>query len=108
MKCFFSDPPGKPDKPTVSDLTGESCTVQWKAPHDGGSPITHYILEKKHPKDAKWTQVHAEIPNTEFNVTGLTPDTDYVFRVTAVNKAGTGPPSDPSDVAKYGKFFGYH
>jgi titin len=101
---IFSDPPGKPGKPVVEDLTEETAFLRWTPPEDdGGAPITNYIVEMKHPGDKKWTVVDSKVPSMEFLVKGLTPETEYIFRVTAENKAGQGPPSDPSDLAKYGE-----
>lgn len=49
------------------------------------------------------------ILNPEFTVQDLKEGAQYEFRVLAENKAGFGPPSDPSvsviAKAKYGEFF---
>ena len=90
----------------VENLTSTTCDLKWTAPQDdGGSPIINYVIERKTPKDTKWTvvNVNVTVDRTEFNVTGLKPETEYIFRVSAVNKAGQGKPSEPSDLAKYGK-----
>jgi hypothetical protein len=81
--------------------------VTWTPPRDdGGSTILNYLLEMKHPSDMKWSAVNVDftIPTPEHTVTGLKAETEYMFRVTAQNKAGPGKPSAPSDVAKYGEF----
>ena len=48
---------------------------------------------------------HYPTPNTQYNVTGLSEGNRYEFRVVAVNEAGPGKPSRPSDaiVAKVPK-----
>lgn len=40
---------------------------------------------------------HYPTPNTQYNVTGLTEGNRYEFRVVAVNEAGPGKPSKPSN-----------
>ncbi|XP_064646233.1 titin-like [Lineus longissimus] len=98
------DVPGQPGKPKVEEITAETAKVTWSPPRDdGGSPIVNYLLEMKKPSDTKWSSVNADftIPSPEHTVPGLKAETDYMFRVTAYNKAGPGKPSEPSDVAKY-------
>ena len=98
------DKPGQPGQPQVSNLTAESCDLTWAPPEDdGGAPITHYIVEKRKVGDIKWTKLPDQPEECKFTVPGLTEETEYEFRVTAVNKAGEGPPSVPSEPCKFGK-----
>lgn len=105
----FSDVPDAPDAPKVTNITESTMTVKWRAPSDGGARITNYILEKQDRFSTRWTKVtQDEILITEFTVTGLTKGTEYLYRVSAENKAGVGKPSPPSEahIAKpqFGKF----
>ena len=58
--------------------TDSSITLQWEMPrHDGGSPLTEYLLEmrEKKGKNAEWTQVQILPPvTTSFRVTKLNED----------------------------------
>lgn len=115
MNFFPSAVPGPPDKPTVSSITRDSMTVNWEEPeHDGGSPITGYWLERKETTGKRWTRVNRDPikPMTlgvSYKVTGLIEGSEYQFRVSAINAAGVGPPSMPSDPAlardPIGKYF---
>ena len=73
--------------------------VNWSPPqHDGGSPVTGYHVERHEPFAVKWTRLTPQpIPHIQLTATDLSEGTKYEFRVLAVNKAGTGPPSDPSE-----------
>ena len=87
-------------------MTAGCAKVTWAPPRDdGGSPITNYLLEMKQTRDYQWTEVNTDftISQPEYEVTGLKEETDYIFRVSAINKAGQGKPSEPSDIAKFGK-----
>ena len=88
-------------------MTETTAKLTWSPPRDdGGAPITNYTVEMKQPMEYKWSVVNASftVPVPVYKVEGLKKETDYIFRVTAQNKAGQGPPSEPSDVARYGKF----
>lgn len=84
-------------------------TVTWTPPKsDGGSPIIGYTVERKDTESTRWSKVNRElVTETTLIVTELIERTEYQFRIFAVNKAGPGPASEPSDeyMAKppYGK-----
>ena len=97
------DRPGKPGTPEVLKITKDSADLSWTAPDkDGGAKIEKYLVEMREKGDMKWRTVE-KVPKTELTVTGLREGAEYEFRVTAENKAGQGPASDPSKPAKYGK-----
>ena len=83
--------------------------ITWTPPaSDGGSPITHYIVEKKDKTSTRWVRAHRDtVKETTLKVEDLTLGNEYQYRVAAVNKAGQGPFSEPSQpkLAKhpYGK-----
>jgi len=50
--------PGKCGPLQVSDITKSACRLKWKAPEDdGGSKITHYVVERKETGKPYWTTV---------------------------------------------------
>ena len=96
------DKPGKPGTPNVDEITAEQATLTWTAPiKDGGAKITAYIVEVKEKGDSRWRSLTKSCAELTYVATGLREETTYEFRVTAQNKAGAGPPSDPSSPAKY-------
>jgi len=92
------DVPGAPSAPEVSEVTKESCQLSWTAPEeDGGSPVTGYFIERSTAGSSRWLRVNKELaPDTSYTVDGLIEDTEYVFRIVAVNKVGEGEPGAPS------------
>jgi serine/threonine protein kinase/predicted phage tail protein len=93
------DPPGAPGAPRGIETTEDSITIQWTKPrHDGGSPITGYVIEKRLISEDKWTKAsHAIIPDLSHKVINLIENHEYEFRVAAINAAGQGPWSSSSD-----------
>lgn len=78
-------------------------TVNWEEPDtDGGTPITGYWLERKETTSKRWSRVTRDpvrpMPlGVSHRVEGLIEGSQYLFRVIAINAAGCGPPSEPSD-----------
>lgn len=102
--CAPAAAPGQVEKPTVTSVTVDSMTVNWEEPEDdGGSPITGYWLERKETTGKRWTRVTRDPIRPmglgeSFVVSGLVEGSQYLFRVSAINAAGPGlasPPTDP-------------
>lgn len=91
-----SDAPGKPQ---LEDWTKNSATLRWEPPaSDGGSPITGYLIEKKDLATGKWVKaLETKGDKPTAKVPDLVEGQTYQFRVKAINKAGVGKPSHPSD-----------
>ena len=72
--------------------------ITWDPPaSDGGSPIDGYIIEKTDTTSGSWTKAFkGTIQDTEFTVRDLKEGEEYQLRVAAVNKAGQGAYSEPS------------
>ena len=87
--------PGKPTNARAHAVDDTMIVVTWKEPTDTGtSAITGYQIEVSADGGTSWTNLVANTNNTEFYFhTGLTPGTTLHYRVSAINQAGTGPPS---------------
>lgn len=83
-----------PNAPTsVVGTAGEGeVALAWDAPaSNGGDSITDYIVQYSSNNGSSWTTFSdGTSTSTSATVTGLTNGTSYVFRVAAVNAAGTG------------------
>jgi len=103
--AIVTDLPEAPGQPQVDEITAENASITWAPPdHDGGAPITNYVVEYRKVGDTKWSHSNPDtvVPETAFTVSALQPEVDYEFRVAAQNKAGVGPYSPPSEPRQYG------
>ncbi|XP_018413035.1 PREDICTED: receptor-type tyrosine-protein phosphatase delta isoform X14 [Nanorana parkeri] len=85
--------PRPPGTPVVTESTATSITLTW----DSGNPepVTYYIIQHK-PKSSEEPYKEIDgVATTRYSVAGLSPYSEYEFRVVAVNNIGRGPPSEP-------------
>ncbi|XP_034277778.1 roundabout homolog 3 isoform X2 [Pantherophis guttatus] len=91
--------PGPPSAPLVTDVTKNSVALIWKPnPGNGGAPISSYIIEAfSQSSGSTWQTVADDVKLEKHTVSGLNPNTIYLFLVRAVNSYGL---SDPSPVSE--------
>ncbi len=93
-----------PDAPTGLVATSTTSTLidlVWVAPeYDGGAPVTGYRIEVSET-GAAWADLVANTgsASTTFSHTGLLPGSTRFYRVSAINLAGTGAPSEVASAA---------
>uniref|UniRef100_A0A8C3MMC0 Uncharacterized protein n=1 Tax=Geospiza parvula TaxID=87175 RepID=A0A8C3MMC0_GEOPR len=75
-------------------------TIGWKAPkHKGGTKILGYFLDQHDHSEPDWHEVNAQpIPRRVCTVSSLQEGHLYEFRARAMNRAGVGEVSEPSDL----------
>lgn len=55
---FFIEIPGKPGTPKITDWDVDKVDLSWSEPkHDGGAPITGYVIEKKEKLSTVWEEI---------------------------------------------------
>lgn len=91
--------PGVPECLEVSGVSRDAMTISWEEPErDGGATITGYVLERKSRRSRKWTKATDElITGTQYRIRGLKEGHEYMFRVAAVNAAGQGQFTEPTE-----------
>ena len=95
---FVFSPDGSPiapSSPTSLTATAYSSTeifLNWSTPMmNGGSPITEYKIERN---DGNGFNAIQNTLTLTYQDTGLTPNKQYSYRVSAINSAGTSTPSN--------------
>ncbi|XP_053094014.1 receptor-type tyrosine-protein phosphatase S isoform X10 [Pangasianodon hypophthalmus] len=85
--------PKPPGTPVVTETTATSITITW----DSGNPepVSYYIIQYRAKiPDSKFETMDS-ITTTRYSIGGLSPNTEYEIRVSAVNTIGQGPASEP-------------
>ena len=92
------------------DHTRNSLTLSWGASEsDGGSPILHYVLERREGWKTSWTnpiEVKPEGQKLTCCVQNLKEGQDYYFRVFAENSVGVSRAIETETVCKPRSPFG--
>ena len=91
--------PGVPTDLSASSGGNTRINLSWTAPgDDGGSPITGYKIEVSPDGNANWTELVATgNTTTTYAHIGLAVGTTRHYRVSAINSAGAGDPSNIDD-----------
>ncbi len=86
---YFSSALGAPTGLTLTSAA-TSMNLSWTAPATNGSTISDYLVEYQ-LKGGSWTSFpHTASASTSITVAGLTANSIYNFRVSAINAFGTG------------------
>ncbi|XP_015232099.1 PREDICTED: receptor-type tyrosine-protein phosphatase F-like isoform X13 [Cyprinodon variegatus] len=85
--------PKPPTSLTVTETTATSVTLTW----DSGNPepVSYYMIQYRAKSSDNGFQEVEGVATTRYSIGGLSPYSEYEFRVMAVNNIGRGPPSDP-------------
>ncbi|XP_028328375.1 receptor-type tyrosine-protein phosphatase F isoform X11 [Gouania willdenowi] len=84
--------PKPPTSLIVTETTATSVTLTW----DSGNPepVSYYMIQYKAKSSDNGFQEVEGVATTRYSIGGLSPYSEYEFRVMAVNNIGRGPPSD--------------
>ncbi|XP_047444202.1 protein tyrosine phosphatase receptor type Fa isoform X16 [Mugil cephalus] len=83
--------PKLPTSLIVTETTATSVTLTW----DSGNPepVSYYVIQYRAKLSDNGFQEVDGVATTRYSIGGLSPFSEYEFRVMAVNNVGRGPPS---------------
>ncbi|XP_034003075.1 protein tyrosine phosphatase receptor type Fa isoform X6 [Trematomus bernacchii] len=83
--------PRPPTSLIVTETTATSVTLTW----DSGNPepVSYYVIQYRAKVSDNGFQEVDGVATTRYSIGGLSPFSEYEFRVMAVNNVGRGPPS---------------
>ena len=105
MPCLlFTVPPRIPSsRPLISHQYPDRLTLSWmpaRVPSYVKNQRLTYIVEVREPPSTLWRSLIDDLRDTEFDVTDLNPEQDYLFRVRAKNEYGLSEPTMPASVIR--------
>ncbi|KAM8817664.1 roundabout homolog 3 [Rhynchonycteris naso] len=89
---------GPPSQPVVTEITKNSITLTWKPNPQAGAMVTSYVIEAfSQAAGNTWRTVADGVQLETHTVSGLQPNTIYLFLVRAVGAWGLSEPSPVSE-----------
>ena len=97
MVCSAAAPSASPHSINTTSTTSRSVSVSWTKIKciERNGPITNYTVEFQEVGGAL---IPGVVVNRTFTASGLTPYTNYTFRVAGVNDDRTGPFSNITSI----------
>ena len=79
--------PTKPQTPVVTSVINSNVEIRWEANSGPGDKyIMYYMVQYKRSDSDEWITAY-KVDGTSCKFSGLDPDTEYDFRIIAVNRA---------------------
>ena len=90
LHCTFTDPPSAPTNLMVTERTNVSILFSWRNQFDGFSPISSFRVNYQGKNDATPLEITftGSATTTSYNLTSLTPLSDYTIDLRVRNQAG--------------------
>uniref|UniRef100_A0ABM5G7I1 Receptor-type tyrosine-protein phosphatase F n=1 Tax=Pogona vitticeps TaxID=103695 RepID=A0ABM5G7I1_9SAUR len=84
--------PKPPVDTLVTETTATSVTLTWDS--GNADPISYYVIQYKSKSQEGTFQEVDGVATTRYSIGGLSPFSEYEFRIIAVNNIGRSPPSE--------------
>uniref|UniRef100_A0A668W5S3 Receptor-type tyrosine-protein phosphatase F n=1 Tax=Oreochromis aureus TaxID=47969 RepID=A0A668W5S3_OREAU len=84
--------PKPPTSLRVTETTATSVTLLWESGNP--EPVSYYMIQYRAKSADNGFQEVEGVATNRYSIGGLSPYSEYEFRVMAVNNIGHGPPSD--------------
>ena len=91
--------PGVPDPPSPPQPTSSTwadIALTWDSPKDNGAAVESFTVQQRTEDSEAWSIV-GTTPANAIAASNLAPDTSYVYRVSAMNAAGSSLPGQESE-----------
>ncbi|CAG2226414.1 unnamed protein product [Mytilus edulis] len=88
-------------RPLITNHYGGNLLLTWgpaRVPSYVKGSSLKYTVEKREPPHSTWTVLADNVEDNEYDVTGLNPERDYMFRIRAKNQFGASDPTMPCSV----------
>ena len=95
------DVPSTPTNIQITTVSTTQLTFAWGVPNDNGYTLTGYLVEQS-TDNQQWTILNSNYQSNVYYDSGLTQNTQYYYRVSAINALGTSAPSTPASGQTFG------
>ncbi|MEQ2301099.1 hypothetical protein AMECASPLE_032555, partial [Ameca splendens] len=90
-QVFVKALPKKPTFLKVAETTATTVTLTWESGNT--EPVSYYLVQYRSKSPDNGFQEINGVASTHYSISGLSPFSEYEFRVLASNSIGRGPPS---------------